>query len=544
MLTAGGPERSGANGTTVQPASTLRRVAWLIFALLLCVYLLTAKGFTEILDAECYYLITRGLVERGDVSLQPELGLGVLRGDEPVRHGKRYALFGIGYPLLLVPFYVAGRAGQELAVSLAPRVAKLAVLFPRVAVSLALVLITAATGVVVYYLTLHMGYGPGTAAAGALIFGLATYAWPYAKIGFYEPFLGLCQGLALLWAGVYARGAGVGWLVAAGFALGWGIAAKPSLALALPVIAAYVAWNALRGDTGARGIRLARACLALALGLLPWCIVVGSYNALRTGSVFSDGHSAADTLPSGGLAQFGLSLLAHLVSPGRGFVIFSPILAAAVIGVPVLWRRSRAEVAAILAITALTVCYHASVPRRLHDYAWGPRMLEPLAPLLTVVAVAGMAAVWPRPGARRALQGLLAVSVGVQLLAVAMSFAPWMDHVWAQSSDWRVQTFALRYAPLWGQVQLLSRMTLAPMDRAAEQVAGGFLSEAFKAELRSTPDFWWAYAYRLGIPGPLILSAMVLLAAGAGWSARGLWRATRAVPSALPPESPPGGDDR
>ena len=89
-------------------------------------------------------------------------------------------------------------------------------------------------------------HAPTPAAHGTPSFtsnaALATYAWPYAKIGFYEPFIGLCQTCAVLWAIVYRQTHDPRWLLLAGFMAGWGVATKPSAVLLLPVLIGYVAY--------------------------------------------------------------------------------------------------------------------------------------------------------------------------------------------------------------------------------------------------------------------------------------------------------------
>ncbi len=91
-----------------------------------------------------------------------------------------------------------------------PRFQRFERFYTRASTSAAMAFVTALTGVGVYYLLLRLGLLILPSAAGGLLFGLATYAWPYAKIGFYEPFLGLCQVLALLWAMVYKTTPAVG----------------------------------------------------------------------------------------------------------------------------------------------------------------------------------------------------------------------------------------------------------------------------------------------------------------------------------------------
>ena len=529
-LSAEQPGPAGPNRTAADEAQR-RRIAWLLFGFLLSVYLLTGKGFSEILDAEGYYLIAKAMVEDGSVGIKTELSSAVLHGTELTREGRTFLHFGIGYPLFITPFYVAGKLIGQGAIVVSGTLARFELFIPRAAVSTAPAIITALTGVVLYYLLLQLGVSLPASVAGGLMFGLATYAWPYAKIGFYEPFLALCQALALLWVVVYAATYRARWLALASLAAGWGIAAKPSLGLLLPVLIAYVSWAAWRGGKGLRLRRLAAAGVTLGAGLALWAGVILWYNAARTGDPTNVGYSPGNYMPSLNPQHLAEAMYGNTFSPGRGFFVFSPVALLFLLGIPWLWRRARAELIAMLALVLLNFGFFATRMNWATMRPWGPRYLEPLAPIFIALAVPGIVAVWRHGFGRRVIYGVVALSVCVQLLAISVPFGTWLDHVKQETGSSFSAVFNLKYSPLWGQTVVLRQTTLAPINAPASEIAFGEPSEAFKQELRKSPDFWFAYAYRLGLPkAPILLGVFALLCVAAWFGVR-LWSGVRRAPA-------------
>lgn len=528
-----------APDATVLAKRSSRKVAWLLFGFLVAVYLLTGKGFSEILDAEGYYVITKAMVEEHTVAIEPDLTKAIVRGVEPVRNGKTYLPYGIGYPLLLSPFYLAGKVVGEVVVSFAPSLERFDRFFPRAGTSTALALITALTAVAVLYLLMEFGWSLRVAAAGGLLFGLATYAWPYAKIGFYEPFLTLCQALALLWAVVYARTGNWRWLLGAWFVVGWGMATKPSLLLLAPVLVGYVVWAAWRGfetpkeragatDTG--GLRrVVTALVASGIGLAPWVVLMFWYNHLRTGAVTNPGYLSGNYTPFLAGWHFVQAMVGNLFSPGRSFFVYSPIAILFLAGIPWYWRNRRPELVAMVALFVLNFGFFALRENWATIRPWGPRYLEPLTPLFVLMAMPGIAALWSKVAWRRVVYGLVALSVVVQLLAIAVPYGNWLDRVREAEGSAFEAVFRLKYWPVWGQVVLLSEATLEPIEVHPSEISEGQPSEAFKTVLRASPDFWWAYLYRLGVPVAPVVLLMVALLACAIVLARRLWCELRIV---------------
>ncbi len=512
-----------------------RRGLWFLFALLLTVYLLSAKGFSEVGDAETYFALAQNLVERGRVDLPPEAGLGSRIADSPTGvftgpDGCLYVHFGLGYPLLEVPFYLLGRALVALLDSSSH--AGLAQLAPRAAVSLCGPLLTAVTAVLVALLLLHLRLGLRPALAGGLLFGLGTMAWPYTKLGFYEPFLALCATTAVWTAVAYEKTGRWGWPLLCGFVLGWGLAAKVAFGQILPVLAIYILMAALRRNPATRIRQLALATLAGLAGLVPWLLLMGWYNALRTGSVLDFGYRAGlfglDFSPQ----HFLSNLYAYTLGPGQGLFVYNPLLLlvlAAPLGLAPRGPRL------LLGICALVGFILQVAWTQFDIWPWGPRYLLPFVPLLAVLATEGLIRCRHRPAGRAAATVLAAASVLVQLLAICAPYGRHLQRVVEGAGSTRAIVFDWRHFPLAGQAESLLNSALTPLSLAESGLAQGRTTEEFRRALRETPDFWWAYAWRLGAPWPWLLAGVLSLLGVALGSALGLRRVWQ--------PSPKGGDD-
>ena len=120
------------------------------------------------------------------------------------------------------------------------------------AVQLALLtgpLVTALTGVVLYYTARRLKFDPGVAALSVLAWGLGTLAWPYSRTLFTEPTAALGLSLALYGAVTFRRAAGgaaTRALVVAGCGLALLTLAKQANAVVVLPFAAYLVYVVVR----------------------------------------------------------------------------------------------------------------------------------------------------------------------------------------------------------------------------------------------------------------------------------------------------------
>ena len=252
---------------------------------------------------------------------------------------------------------------------------------------------------------------PGTGVAVAVVLGLGTLVLPFSTLLFahvpaallaFASFAALFRNRSAVLAGACA-----------------GLAVATDLPLLVIAAALLVyAWR-----------RAPRFALGALLGAAP----LYAFGIWAFGSPFRLAYSGAAIDPgAGGVEQAHVhGLFFTLTSPHphlavevllskRGLLTLSPVLAAAAVGVVLLWRRGlRAEAGLIAALTVVEVGWHAFRPDyelALGGWVPGPRFLVPLLPFLAFALA---------PVVRRApatFAALAAISIGA--MAVATSAEP------------------------------------------------------------------------------------------------------------------------
>jgi Gpi18-like mannosyltransferase len=198
---------------------------------------------------------------------------------------------------------------------------------------LSVAVVTSLAGALVFLSARRLNFSRGVSAAVALLFGLATPAWVYAKEFWSEPFalftlLATFYVLLSFRAEAHEQDA-----LLAGATLGLAIAARLTNVVLVPLFA----WYALRNVT-----RDPRARRALGAFMLPVALALASialYNFARFGNPFRTGYRADETFSNPLL----LGLYGLLFSPGKGLFVYVPFLAALPWSAAVFLRRAPRE---------------------------------------------------------------------------------------------------------------------------------------------------------------------------------------------------------
>lgn len=217
------------------------RLASAIFLLFCGFYLLTMSGHTYSADEETMLAVTRSLIERGDVAVLVEDGAPVA-ALRPGRNDQPYSPYGVLPSLLAIPLH---RLGELIA-----PIGRSADYATRFIVMMLNSFVTAATCAVLARWAWQLGASTLWAAILALLYGLATFAWPYARTFFSEPLAGLLILIA-------AERAYTAWrylrptaqwipLLVSGLAAGFLLTTRIAAGVVLPIIGAYVLWEAWR----------------------------------------------------------------------------------------------------------------------------------------------------------------------------------------------------------------------------------------------------------------------------------------------------------
>lgn len=373
---------------SVHPVFPIR---WL-FVGAVCLYALSiGRGFYSS-DGEVMFQTARALALRGSFALAPDPGLPqIVSGSD----GRHYSKYDPGLPLLAVPL-VAG-ADWVARTNAAHRTRTAAV-----TVLLLPALAGAGTVAALALLARDLGYGDRRALGVAIVAGLATPLWPYARMLFAEAVLACALTSAVLLIGRGRPGA-------AGLVFAVGISTRA--ALAIYVLPLAVLALATAPDQRAGG----RRALTFGLGLVPGAALLLWHNHLRFDDPFQFGY---------GGERFSTSLIEGvaglLISPGKSVLFYAPPLMLSALAWPRLRRRHRvlADCLALMWLAALI--FYGTWWAWHGGWAWGPRLLVPLLPLSCLPLLT----VPVRRGWRVVLGGVVGGAIAGQVLAVMTDFVP------------------------------------------------------------------------------------------------------------------------
>lgn len=430
-----------------------RSTALFLFGFLLACYLLTFTGQIDSSDGLSMFATTESYVRHGSFDSNQLLWMGNQQGNIGAG-GDLYSRKGLGMVVLAMPLVWLARVWGAIGL-----VHAALLLNP---------LLTAWTGALLFRTARRLGWTRPVSIATALLFGLATMAWPYTQGYFSDPICGWGLFAAAYGLLAYTQSGRKLYLFGAGVA--WGIAYLTRsinlLTLPLYLLALFWVLEAAAGRTapGWRD-RLAAAFWrnwrpvvsffipVVAAGLLSlW------WNWLRFGNIFDTGYVETESFSGDWLAGlWGLTL-----GPSRGFLWYNPIVLLALPGVAIFWRQHRRIFVFSLLLTALYFLVYAKWYMWHGGYSWGPRFLVPIVPFVSLIAGGGwsLLAVQKRWGTVGVLLagGLAALSVLVQWLGMAVPFSLVQDWLAAEVQPlFAPETFTqLRYSPLLLQWQFLT----------------------------------------------------------------------------------------
>jgi hypothetical protein len=475
---------------------------WLGVAL---AYLLTAGGTLGTGDASATFALARSIVDRGRVDVPRDQSLDAWRGPD----GRYYLPFGIGQALYDVPFLVAGRVALGVAGVPAAQQEP----FLKAGVALASTVSASLCVAAVAALAWRFSRNRSAAFVTGLIAAFATPLWPYSKFGFSAPLVA-----AAVASGVLGLAAGLederpGWMIGGGALLGAAVLVRHEAVLA---IGAALGWVALQ--PGAWKTRVFRIGVA-SVGPLTASVGSLAYNVARFGNPWRTGHTPDVTWRG----AWGL-----LASPSGSIVVFAPIV---VIGILALVSavRKRQPLAWLVAVVAgvLTVFY-ASLDDYLGTRSYGPRYLVPLVPLVVAPIAAWVAPDPAHVWRRRAVVAVAVLSLLIQIPAVLVDFS--RAGIAAGRPVPALRVTEWQWSPLWittraaahGVADNLRYVTgLEPRPRGDHGTDDGSLA----ARVSFSLDFWWLYAWYLGlISRATALAAAGLLAAGSAACLATGWR--------------------
>jgi hypothetical protein len=454
-----------------------------VFLFLFSVYLLTYSPQFHSSDGLAMFATAESLARRGEWDADQirwmGLGQGIIGED-----GHLYIRKGIGVSLLALPLVWLGLITPIWGA------ATTTLIFNA--------LVTAATGALVLRYLQVLGYADGVALVAGLIFGLATPAWPYAKTFFSDPLAGLCLVVAALALLHFRRSSRSSSAFLTGLALAVAVAARYANAVLIPLYALLL-FNYQTSDRKSQATdhkslisnltsRDWRAWVAFGAPLVVTAIALAYYNLARYGNPLNTGYLPEESFN----AIWWQGIAGMLVGPGRGLVLYAPVLLISLAAAPAFFRQHRAEAALAWAIIIVHVLLYGKWFMWHGGYAWGPRFIVPTLSFF-VIAMAPAIERAKEPGWwRRGLVVLAGLSVLIQILGLSVHFELFQTRLLDTGLPLfaPITFFAPRYSPLIGQFQFLRPEYLDFVWISEGQVDWPLLAALIVAVLFSG---WWLW---------------------------------------------------
>ncbi len=468
-------------------------------AFLLSVYLLTYSGVPHNPD-EWFYLASTHAATTGDwQSLQS--------------HGWLFSL-------LAAPFYTA------------------AMLIPGLgsfqAAALLNNVITALTAAILFLALQDLELPRGLRAATALIFGLGTLAWPYSRYLFREPSAGMFLLIAT-WATMrFCKSRRPSVLIASGIGFACAVAIKFTLLAFLPFLALPVVLVIARRWLPRLTLRdRAVIGLAAAAAMLAGAIWVGHNTA-----------KLARLIPAYVWQVPDLGAFAALwISPGWGLLIYVPALALALIGSIAFARRAPGAAFIALGGSLFYILESTTNPFWWGYWAFGPRQLVLLIPLLCLSIPFGLRWLWGHWGkAGAAAAGLLTSMSGlVQVVGVTTPFNEYARQVFLGANltgpaiTWRWDLWPVAGMARFLKPELLDIAWLTGRDTGAIQLRWPTLAVLSAVTLCAGAWLWQLVRNRRSAAGRgnagVSLALCLLWTLVALWAVRGVYLDERYQPT-------------
>ncbi|MCB0232558.1 MAG: hypothetical protein KDH90_26120 [Anaerolineae bacterium] len=307
-----------------------------------------------------YLLSYSGVFHSGDEIYYVQNALNYLNGstDNP----------GKGGPFVLALSVVS------LAVQLIDHVGAIQALF------LLNIPVTAMTACFIFLLGVELGYDRRAAVLVALLFGLTTPAWVYSKALFREPWAAAGLIAALYFAVRFRKNRSFFSLTLAAACSAIAVTTRTTTSVVLPFLLLYTLAAILETRRATPQRRIRRVPLLL------FALLLIGLAAANIGLVVDQYRPLAPKLLQ--VLTYAKALSGILASPGRGLLIYTPVLVMSLVGLYPFYRRHRREALVICGSFVVYVLMLAAYLKWWGGWGWGPRFLLPFLPYLMLPIIA------------------------------------------------------------------------------------------------------------------------------------------------------------
>lgn len=507
---------------------TVRFIGFNLFIFFVATYLLTASGaaFSDV--AQMRVEVARSIIERMDLNVPS--GTGMIGAD-----GREYSWFGIGSVVLFIPIFLFG---------------KLAGLPPENVVSVMNHFFGAATAVLVFLVSISLGYSRRASVLVSMIYGLGTMAWYYSKDSGDHTIETFFILFSIYSMHRYTAHQKTSHLLLSALSFGFSLITRPTAILIMPTLFIMLFFRNIKKVNYKISLnRPAKDIFLFFIVLIPFIVLIFWYNHYRFGSLFESGYALMAARL--GVDYFsGTSLLAgirgFLASPGKGFFYYSPITVLFFFSIR---SFSKKYPVTALCFILLMLSYLLLYSKYLFWHGasgWGPRFLFMITPYLIIpIAELFDSADWrAKKSLRVFVYTVFAVSLIVQLASVSVSPNKYRHYLqldekvkFSVAAGDGVQPivgppletyFDWNLSPILTQFKFIREMTLNLKEYTHVQPSKVTLTVE---TIRSAPemnvfDFWWLYRYVIEGSYSGFFAALLLLFISL-FSATRAWRAVR-----------------
>ncbi len=415
-------------------AASARAPAFFLALLLFSVYLLSFNGRITSSDGLAMFAVTDSFVKRGEVSTNQMYTFFGTKS-APAPDGEVYSKYGYGISLFAAPLYILAWY--------VPFSGLMQVTLLASAVAVAL------TGALLYLTARRLHFSTRVAVVVALLFGLATPAWVYAKEFWSEPFAAwmLCAAFyfSLRWRDErQMRDA-----LCAGICLGLALAVRTTNVLVVPL---YLAYAFVPNDLDRhRALSLQIAWRSLVIFLVPifvFILSIALYNFIRFQNPFTTGYRADETFSNNILlGAYGL-----LFSPGKGLFVYTPFLAALPFGIWQFSKSHRRELFFILGLAAGCLLLFSAWYYWWGGTNWAARFLVPTLPFLVLLCAPLVKLLLAEEGQAQGAAPTFHILRFTFLILVLISFINELAGVAVNSLTYRLRLTNLSTNPDWDSI--------------------------------------------------------------------------------------------